>query len=329
MENKTPSPLEKLHSLLSEDMQRVDEFIDQQIISPIQVIPDVSRYIIQSGGKRLRPLLTLTSCHLCDYQGSHHITLAAAIELMHIATLLHDDVVDDSHKRRKQPTVRMKWGNANSILVGDFLLGKAFQMMVSTNNQVALEVLSSASGIIAEGEILQLSMINNLDMSIEIYHKIITSKTAILFSAATQMGGILIQQEETIGTHLNNYGMHLGKAFQLIDDIIDYTNTTLIGKDKGNDFKEGKSTLPIIHAYQHANHEEKQFWERVIKDLNQNENDLEHAITLMNKHKSLEYCTKEATSSINQAKQALNYLPNNQYRDILADIADFCLTRQA
>ena len=246
----TDDALAELQALFAEELKGVERAIADHMHSAAELIPAVSDHLIGAGGKRLRPLLTLSAARLCDYQGSHDIIMAAAVEYMHSATLLHDDVVDDSDMRRGRPTARKLWGNAASVLVGDFLLGQAFRMMVSAGSLPALDILSNAAAVIAEGEVMQLAAMNNAQVSEDRYLQIIDAKTAALFAAAAEVGGTIAAAGKTECEALTSYGRNLGIAFQLIDDALDYGSVgQVLGKNTGEDFREGKVTLPVILAY--------------------------------------------------------------------------------
>ncbi|MEC7831364.1 MAG: polyprenyl synthetase family protein, partial [Pseudomonadota bacterium] len=253
-------PIQNLLSLIQKDFSKVDEIINKQVISEINRIPDISNHIIGLGGKRLRPILTLTTSKICNYKGSMHIKLAAAVELMHTATLLHDDVVDDSDVRRGKSASHIIWDNKSSILVGDFLLGKAFQLMVETKSLECLKNLSSASAKIAEGEVMQLIASDNIKTTEDQYMKIIESKTAELFSTACVVGALISKSKKEEIDALISFGKNLGIAFQLKDDALDYSGEKdSLGKNIGEDFLEGKVTLPIILAYRRGNDSEREF----------------------------------------------------------------------
>lgn len=323
--------LEILKALVGHEMQGIDQLINEKLASDETTIPDISAHIVKAGGKRLRPMLTLASARLCDYSGRDHIALAAAVELMHTATLLHDDVVDESDLRRGLPTSHMNWGNAASVLVGDFMLGQAFKMMVSTGSLEALGVLSNAAAVIAEGEVMQLAAKNDINMTEESYLKVIDAKTATLFSSATEVGGVIANQDNTTRSALATYGRSLGIAFQLIDDMLDYGGqkgtSANLGKNLGDDFREGKKTLPVALAYQAATPEEKTFWNRVIAKANQQDGDLEKAIDLLHKHDTLRLTTDRAVKYGQIAKDALAIFPDNKYRQAMTGIVDFCISR--
>lgn len=332
------APLKELQALTAHEMQGVDRLINDKMASDEATIPDIGAHIVKAGGKRLRPMLTLAAAHLCDYTGRDHIALATAVELMHTATLLHDDVVDESDMRRGLTTSRMNWGNAASVLVGDFMLGQAFKMMVSTGSLEALDVLSNAAAVIAEGEVMQLASMNNIHMSEDAYLKVINAKTAALFSAATEVGGVIARQDNTTRVALSTYGRNLGIAFQLIDDVLDYGGTDnkagsvlgaegALGKNIGDDFREGKITLPVALAYQAGTAAEKEFWQRTMVETQQNEGDLKTAIDILHQHDGLGMAAQKAEKYGQMAKDALAIFPDTQYRRVMIGIVDFCISR--
>ncbi|HEX6092844.1 MAG TPA: polyprenyl synthetase family protein, partial [Dongiaceae bacterium] len=277
-----------LAALVGDELRLVNERILQSMQSPVALIPQLAGHIIAAGGKRLRPLLTLASAKLCDYRGDRHIGLAACVEFIHTATLLHDDVVDESDLRRGLATANALWGNKSSVLVGDFLFSRAFQIMVADGSLRVLEILSGASAIIAEGEVLQLQTSNDTATSEQAYLDVICSKTAALFAAACRIGAVVADRPKAEEEALDSFGLNLGIAFQLIDDVLDYAAAQPeLGKTVGDDFRDGKITLPVVLAFLRGGDEERRFWRRVMEDQEQREGDLEHAIQLMEKHGSL------------------------------------------
>ena len=315
-----------LRLLVHDEMIAVDKLLRDFTHSDLQLILDIGQHIILSGGKRLRPMLTLIVARLCKYEGEHHIILATAIECMHTATLLHDDVVDKSDKRRNAPTARLEWGNAASVLIGDFMLAQAFKLMVLTNNITTLDILSSAATIISEGEVLQLTTSNNLDIDKETSLRIIASKTATLFSAATEIAGVISHVDNQTREQLKSYGYHLGMAFQLIDDVLDYTHNNM-SKNIGDDFYEGKMTFPLLLAYHHSSVSEKNFCENIFKNRQYESGDLEKIILLMQKYNTLEQTVEYAKEYTQKAKEIMHSFPDNDYRDALINILDFCIHR--
>ena len=256
--------------------------------SPVTLIPQLAKHVISAGGKRLRPMLTLASAKLCNYDGARHVTLATCIEFIHTATLLHDDVVDDSKLRRGLETANSVWGNQASVLVGDFLFSRSFELMVEDGSVKVMRILASASACLAEGEVMQLLTANDTETGESAYLDVIKAKTAQLFAAACRLGAVVADRPNVEEEGLEAFGMNLGVAFQLIDDVLDYSaiqNT--LGKTIGDDFREGKITLPVILAFRRGNDEERGFWQRALGELDQKDGDLEHAITLMKKHQAL------------------------------------------
>lgn len=327
--NKPPVPPHvALVELVKDDLLRVNNVIDELGNSQVSLINDIASRLINSGGKRLRPLLTLVSAKLCNYKGDSHIQLAAAVEFMHTATLLHDDVVDESKMRRGIETANEKWDNKSSVLVGDFLLGHAFCLMVKSNSVEVLRILSNASAIIAEGEVKQLVATNNINISIDDYIDIISSKTATLFSAACEIIPVIAECSEKEITALRNFGLYLGIAFQIADDILDYSaKEEQLGKTIGDDFREGKVTLPVIFSYMQGNKEEREFWHRVIQNLDQRDGDLEHALTLIQQHNTINQSVTIAKEYIDKAKEALSVFEESPAQETLLDLLDFSINR--
>jgi octaprenyl-diphosphate synthase len=292
------------------------------------MIPEVANHLISSGGKRLRPMLTLATAALAGYRGEGHIRLAAAVEFMHTATLLHDDVVDDSEMRRGKIAARMLWGNEASVLVGDFLLGQAFRMMVEVASLRALEILSAAAAVIAEGEVMQLVAAKNLETTEDAYLSVIRAKTAELFAAACEVGPVLAERSKPEQAACRSFGMNLGIAFQLVDDALDYGGSRArLGKNVGDDFREGKITQPVILAFRRGNEEERNFWRRSLEKGESADSDLEHAIGLLTRHRALEDTVERARHYGAIAKDALAVFPNGDGKQALIDVVDFCVTR--
>ncbi|MEM7765856.1 MAG: polyprenyl synthetase family protein [Pseudomonadota bacterium] len=319
--------LERLQALLGGDLEAVERLLADQSASPVAMIPDLSGYIVAAGGKRLRPMVTLAAAHAAGgaTPGTH--SLAAAVEFIHTATLLHDDVVDESDLRRGKPAAKSVWGNAASILVGDFLFARAFGLMVETGSLTILEILSTASSVIAEGEVRQLAAQGRLDLPTEEYLAIIEAKTAALFEAAARAGAHSAGNGDA-ATTLAAYGKNLGLAFQIVDDALDYGGTTaVIGKSVGDDFREGKVTLPVVIARRRGSDEDRSFWDRALDPGAQQESDLARAIHLIRSTGAAEATLSEARAYIDLAKSALLSLPKSEYRDALADLADFSLER--
>ncbi len=320
--------IEALNRLAAADLARVNQMILSRTGSEVTMIPEVANHLISSGGKRLRPMLTLATAGLCGYAGDGHIRLAASVEFMHTATLLHDDVVDQSDMRRGKMAARMLWGNEASVLVGDFLLGQAFKMMVEVGSLHCLDVLSSAAAVIAEGEVLQLSAAKDLQTSEEDYLKVIRAKTAALFAAACEVGPILAARSKTEISACRAYGANLGIAFQLIDDALDYGGSSArLGKNTGDDFREGKITLPVVLAFRRGSEAERVFWRRTLEEGAINEADLEQALALMRKHRALEDTIERAHHYGAMARDALGLFPDAPWKGALLDVIDFCIAR--
>ena len=308
-------------------MTAVNETIIKRMKSPVALIPQLAGHLISSGGKRLRPLLTLASAEMVGYKGKRHIELAAIVEFIHTATLLHDDVVDESDMRRGQDTANNIWGNKPSVSVGD-LFSRSFQLMVEDGSLQVLKILSSASAIIAEGEVLQLAVTGDINTSEETYLEIIQAKTAALFAAACEVSGVIAEQGAKAEEALRNYGNYLGIAFQLVDDALDYSaKQEAMGKALGDDFREGKITLPILLAHRRGSEEEQSFWIRTIEALEQKDGDLEHALSLITKHGTLDDTLDRARHYGAKAKDALAIFPDNDARKALMGIVDFCIER--
>ena len=322
-------PSSIIMDIIEDDLKLVNSFMISQIKSEVPLIPLLSNYLVNSGGKRIRAALTILFSKLFGYKyGSRHISLSACIELIHMASLLHDDVVDESYLRRGKKTANQIWGNKASVLVGDFIFTKAFQIMVDDQDLKVLQNLSNASKSLAQGEVLQLSLKNNLDIEVEKYFKVIKDKTAKLFSSSAIVGGIISNRTEKIISKLDKFGNNLGIAFQLLDDALDYEcskNST--GKNIGDDFKEGKITLPVLLALKKANSSEKAFWKRVIEDLDQEKNDFKKAQTLLTKYSCIDETKNIARRYAKKAEEILKIFPQNIYNDALVDITKFVFTR--
>ena len=317
-----------LAALTKLDMARVDQTILSRAASHVSMIPDVARHLIASGGKRLRPMLTLATAALCDYRGEGHVKLAASVEFMHTATLLHDDVVDESDLRRGKLAARMLWGNEASVLVGDFLLGQAFKMMVEVGSLPCLDVLSGAAVVIAEGEVMQLSAAKDTQTSEDDYLAVIRAKTAALFGAACEVGAILGERPKAEIAACRSYGLNLGIAFQLIDDALDYGGTSAkLGKNVGDDFREGKITLPVVLAFRRGSEGERAFWQRSLERGEASDDDLGDALTLLRRHRALEDTVERASHYGAMARDALELFPASPWRHALIDVVDFCISR--
>jgi len=327
----TNKPQDQLARWLTEDMSAVNGLIRDRMASEhAPRIPEVTAHLVEAGGKRLRPMMTLAAARLCGYAGPYHVHLAATVEFIHTATLLHDDVVDESSQRRGRPTANLLWDNKSSVLVGDYLFARAFQLMTECGNLRVLSILSNASAVIAEGEVLQLTAAQDLATSEDIYLKVVRGKTAALFAAATQVGGVIAGAPEDQVSALFAYGDALGIAFQIVDDLLDYGGTSaVIGKNVGDDFRERKLTLPVIKAVAAADAEERAFWTRVIEKGDQQDGDLEHALGLLSSHGALEASRAQALDWATKAKAALAPLPAHELRNMLRDLADYVVERVA
>ncbi|CAO4176095.1 polyprenyl synthetase family protein [Methylorubrum aminovorans] len=321
--------LTDLVSLVAAGMERVNATILSRTGSDVAMIPEVANHLIASGGKRLRPILTLACADLCGYgSGDGAVKLAAAVEFMHTATLLHDDVVDESDMRRGRVAARIKWGNEASVLVGDFLLGQAFRMMVEVGSLRALDILSAAATVIAEGEVMQLTAAKNTETSEDEYLAVIRGKTAELFAAACEVGPVLSQRPDAEQAACRAYGMNLGIAFQLIDDVLDYGGTSAaLGKNVGDDFREGKITLPIVLALRRGTDEERAFWRRTLEREDLEEGDLQQALAILRRHRALDDTIERARHYGDQARSALDPFPNGPMKSALLQVVDFCIAR--
>ena len=322
------SPVERLHALVGADMDATDKLIHERMGSAVSMIPDLARHLIDSGGKRLRPMLTLAAARLGAYEGKAHVNLAAAVEFIHTATLLHDDVVDASTLRRGKVAANIVWGNKPSVLVGDYLFSRAFQLMVETENLTVLDILSGAAAIIAEGEVMQMKSANNLGVTEEHYLEVVKAKTAALFAAAAESGAVVSGRGRDFPSVMRRYGHNLGIAFQLVDDALDYSGRqALMGKSVGDDFREAKVTLPVILAYSRADAQARHFWKRSIEEGRQSESDLERAITLVEETGAIRETMSRARYYADEARHALSVLAPSEIRTALSEIADFCVER--
>jgi len=320
--------IEPLVALTREDMERVNAMILSRTGSDVTMIPEVANHLISSGGKRLRPMLTLAMANLCGYQGEGHVKLAASVEFMHTATLLHDDVVDQSDMRRGKLAARMLWGNEASVLVGDFLLGQAFRMMVEVGSLRSLDILSTAAAVIAEGEVFQLSVAKNTETTEDEYLAVIRGKTAELFAAACEVGPVIADSSKANAAACRSYGLNLGIAFQLIDDALDYGGVAAkLGKNTGDDFREGKITLPVVLSFRRGDEAERAFWKRTLTDADIREGDLEEAQAIMRRHRALDDTIARAEHYANMAKDALGLFPSSPMKQALNAAVDFCVAR--
>ncbi|WP_296422814.1 polyprenyl synthetase family protein [Yoonia sp.] len=321
-------PHEQLAAALADDLTRVNDMIRARMASEhAPRIPEVTAHLIEAGGKRLRPMLTLAAARICGYDGPYHIHLAATVEFIHTATLLHDDVVDESSQRRGRPTANLLWDNTSSVLVGDYLFARSFQLMVETGSMRVLDILANASATIAEGEVLQLTAASDLATTEDIYLQVVRGKTAALFSAAMEVGGEIAGQDKATVRALYDYGDALGIAFQIVDDLLDYGGTKATGKNVGDDFRERKLTLPVIRAVAQADADEHAFWVRTIQKGRQEDGDLDHAIALLAKHGTMESTRDDAIRWADKAKVSLGRVPDHPLKTMLIDLADYVVAR--
>ena len=328
LEGERSPSLAPLTALVADDMRAVNELIVQRMHSPVAMIPQLAGHIVAAGGKRLRPLLTLASARMCGYAGRRHIALAACVEFIHTATLLHDDVVDESDLRRRLASANAVWGNKASVLVGDFLLSRSFELMVEDGSLSVLSILSRASSLIAEGEVLQLTTQNDTETGETQYLEVIKAKTAQLFAAACRIGAIIAARPKVEEDALETFGMNLGTAFQLTDDVLDYSAKQMaLGKTVGDDFREGKITLPVILAFRRGDEAERAFWRRTLETLDQRQDDLERAVDLMEKHKALADTVERARHYGAIARDGLGIFADGPEKSALVEIIDFCIER--
>jgi octaprenyl-diphosphate synthase len=320
--------LDALAALVGDDLESVNDRILQHMHSSVPLIPQLASHIVAAGGKRLRPMLTLAAARLCGYRGDRHIALAACVEFIHTATLLHDDVVDESDLRRGLASANAVWGNKASVLVGDFLFSRAFQLMVADGSLKVLEILARAAAVIAEGEVLQLTTSNDTETSEQAYLDVIRCKTAALFAAACRIGAVVAGRPKVEEEALESYGLNIGIAFQLIDDVLDYSARQVeLGKTVGDDFREGKITLPMILAFRRGDEEERAFWRRAVEDLDQRGGDLERAIALFERHGALRDTIARASHYGAIARDALGIFPDGLEKRALLEAIDFCIER--
>jgi len=320
--------LDPLSRLLKGELERVNQLIVERMQSPVPLIPQLAGHIVASGGKRLRPMLTLGCARLCGYNGDRHIRLAAAVEFIHTATLLHDDVVDASHLRRGRDTANAVWGNKPPILVGDFLFSRSFELMVADGSLRVLEILSRASSVIAEGEVLQLMTANDTETTEASYLAVVEAKTAELFAAASRLGAVMAERPPEEEEALDRFGRNLGIAFQLVDDVLDFSaRQTEFGKSIGDDFRDGKVTLPIVIAFARGDEEERGFWRRTIEDMDQRAGDLERAIGLVERSGALSETLLRARSYAAAAIDALSPFRDGVERRALIEAAAFATER--
>lgn len=320
--------LTTLIALLRDDLEACNRVIVERMQSDVALIPQLAAHIVAAGGKRLRPLLTLAAARMCGYRGDRHVGLAACVEFIHTATLLHDDVVDESALRRGQASANALFGNKPSVLVGDFLFSRAFQLMVTDGSLEVLRILSEASATIAEGEVLQLMTQNDTTTTEAQYLAVIEGKTAALFAAATEVGAVVAGQPPAAQAALREFGMAFGVAFQLVDDALDYSaDQEALGKTVGDDFREGKITLPVLLAFARGDDAERAFWRRTLEDRDQSEGDLAQAQALITRHRGLADTIDRARAYGDQALAALAGFPDGAEKRALADVVDFCIER--
>ena len=318
--------IEKLHNLCLGDLIAVNTLISNRLETDIPLIHEVSQHIINSGGKRLRPLLVLLTAGAAGYKGPHHIDLAAVIECIHTATLLHDDVVDDSTLRRGKRSAHILYGNKASILVGDFLYSRAFQIMAGIDDLAIMHLLADVTNTIAQGEVLQLMLQRNTDITEDDYNRVIHAKTAILFSAAAQLGVMMLPNSDDLQTRMASYGLHLGMAFQVIDDVLDYTaDPETSGKNIGDDLAEGKVTLPVIHALSKASKSERELMEQAINDPNKA--NIQDMLSILKTHDSCEYAINKAKEYSEQATRDIDGLHDSPHQQAMYSLAQFAVNR--
>ena len=328
LDDVTAKPHDRLAKALADEMAQVNDMIRARMASEhAPRIPEVTAHLVEAGGKRIRPMMTLAAAKMCGYDGPYHINLAATVEFIHTATLLHDDVVDESSQRRGRATANLLWDNKSSILVGDYLFARAFQLMVEAESLTVLDILSNASATIAEGEVLQMTAAKDLETDEATYLKVVRGKTAALFSAATEVGGVIANAPAEHTKALFDFGDALGISFQIVDDLLDYDGSLAIGKNIGDDFRERKLTLPVIKAVAMADAEERAFWVKTIEKGKQDDGDFEHALSLLKKHDTLNATRTEALEWRDKAKASLSIIPQSELRDMLLDLADYVVAR--
>jgi octaprenyl-diphosphate synthase len=326
---RAPRPtLDRLNALVGDQINEVNRVILDRMDSQVALIPQLAGHIIAAGGKRLRPMMTLAAARLCGYTGERHIHLAAAVEFIHTATLLHDDVVDDSALRRGNATANAVWDNKASVLVGDFLFSRSFQIMVADGSLKVLKILSDAAAIIAEGEVLQLITSNDTETSEAAHLEVVKAKTAALFAAASRIGAVVADRPAIEEEALDTYGMNLGIAFQLVDDVLDYSaREAELGKAVGDDFRDGKITLPIILAFRRGSDDERDFWRRTLEEGDQRDDDLARAMSLIQRHGALADTIERARHYGAMARDSLAIFPDCDEKSILQDVVDFAIER--
>lgn len=325
-----PNRYQQIRSVVEADFKAVDKFIVDQLYSNVPLVENIGHYIVDAGGKRLRPLLVLLAAKTCKIDNQQHIALASVIEFIHTATLLHDDVVDMSSLRRGRPTVNEQWNNPSSVLVGDFIYSRAFQILVTLGSMKIMEIIADTTNRIAEGEVLQLISKNNPNPTEQNYMQVIQNKTAILFQAAGQCGAILSNASDEEELALTRFGMHMGTAFQLIDDVLDYAgDSESLGKNIGDDLAEGKPTLPLIYALEHGSAEQAELIRQALADEQLQDEKLNKVIKIVQECGALDYARKLAKSESDQALACLDVLPPSEYRDALTAMVNFSNTRSS
>ena len=318
----------RAHALVGVELAAVNQLIIERMRSQVPLIPELARHLIAAGGKRIRPVLTLLAARLCGYEGRRQIALAACVEFIHTATLLHDDVIDESDLRRGRSTANAVWGNKAPVLVGDFLFSRSFELMVADGSLRVLEILSGASAVIAEGEVAQLVTANDMGTDEEAYFNVIRAKTAALFKAAAQIGAVVAGKSTTDEEALAEYGEQLGIAFQLVDDALDYAaRQALLGKTVGDDFADGKVTLPVILAYRDGDAEERAFWRRVMEEQEQSPGDLKQAQAFIARHRTIERTLDRAVEAGATARASLARFPDSPAKRAMLDLVDFAIER--
>lgn len=329
MSSNSGSLLSHLHGLVGDDLVLTNRIILEKLATDIEMIPTLGTHLISSGGKRLRPILTLLTSRMYGQRGENVASLAAVIEFIHTATLLHDDVVDDSDTRRGRATANAVWGSKAPVLVGDFLFSRSFQMLVEHGSFPILKIIADTCAVISEGEVLQLVVSNDLAITEEKYLEVVTRKTAVLFAAASQVGAVLSGKSIEESRHLASYGTALGQAYQLVDDALDYGSTSeTLGKSIGDDFLEGKITLPVIHAYQNGSDEERAFWRASLVEGQRTPDSLQQAIDMLRKKGSLDYALSRARNFVKEAREAVSGCPDCPEKEALIMIADFSVDRE-
>ncbi len=325
-----PNRYQQIRSVVEADFKAVDKFIVDQLYSNVPLVENIGHYIVDAGGKRLRPLLVLLAAKTCKIDNQQHVALASVIEFIHTATLLHDDVVDMSSLRRGRPTVNEQWNNPSSVLVGDFIYSRAFQILVTLGSMKIMEIIADTTNRIAEGEVLQLISKNNPNPTEQNYMQVIQNKTAILFQAAGQCGAILSNASDEEELALTRFGMHMGTAFQLIDDVLDYAgDSESLGKNIGDDLAEGKPTLPLIYALEHGSAEQAELIRQALADEQLQDEKLNKVIKIVQECGALDYARKIAKSESDQALACLDVLPPSEYRDALTAMVNFSNTRSS